>query len=145
MIREFRMANFEWRMFYLHSPLVIRHSAFSLVELIISLGILSVGLVGAMRVFPIGLQASARSEMSSRATMAAQRILESLKLRSCEDLTPETTTVEEFTVTTRLGQPDLAHLVDPARLKTLEAMVAWTQEGRPRSLTFVTYVRCGAS
>ena len=120
----------------------IPQSAFSLVELIISLGILSVGLVGAMRVFPIGLRASARSEMSSRATMAAQRILESLKLRSCEDLTQETTTVEEFTVTTRLGQPDLAHLVDPARLKTLEAMVAWTQEGRPRALTFVTYVRC---
>ncbi len=127
-----------------HSALRTPHSAFSLVELIISLGILSVGLVGAMRVFPIGLQASARSEMSSRATMAAQRILESLKLRSCEDLTPETTTVEEFTVTTRLGQPDLAHLVDPARLKTLEAMVAWTQEGRPRALTFVTYVRCKA-
>ena len=104
--------------------------------------LVSVGLVGAMRVFPVGLQASARSRMSSRATMAAQRMLESLKLRSCEDVTEDTTTLEEFTVTTRVGEPDLPHLVDPARLKMLEATVAWTQEGRPRALTFVTYVRC---
>ena len=140
--RTLRISDFGFRIFGFQSAIRNPQSAFSLVELVISLGILSVGLVGAMRVFPIGLQASARSRMSSRATMAAQRILESLKLRSCEDLTQDTTTVEEFTVTTRLGQPDLAHLVDPARLKTLEAVVAWTQEGRPRALTFVTYIRC---
>ena len=123
-------------------PRVLAHGGFSLVELVISLGILSVGIVGAMRVFPVGLQASARSKMSSRATMAAQRTLESLKLKSCETLTDAETTAEEFTVTTTVGQPDLPHLVDPARLKTIATTVSWTQDGRHRALTFVTYVRC---
>ena len=120
-------------------------AGFSLVEIVISLGILSVGLVGAMRVFPVGLQASARSEMSSRATMAAQRTLESLKLKSCETLADEQASVEEFTVTTRIGQPVLEHLSDPTRLKTIETAVTWTQAGRPKTLTFVTYVRCQSS
>ena len=55
-------------------------TGFSLIELVIAMGILSVGLVGAMRVFPIGLRASQRSELSSRAAIAAQRTLESVKL-----------------------------------------------------------------
>ena len=117
-------------------------AGFSLVEIVISLGILSVGLVGAMRVFPVGLQASARSEMSSRATMAAQRTLESLKLQPCAALADGQVSVAEFTVATRVGQPTLEHLSDSSRLKTVEVVVTWTQAGRPKTLTFVTYIRC---
>ncbi|MBI3331269.1 MAG: type II secretion system protein, partial [Candidatus Omnitrophica bacterium] len=61
-------------------------SAFSLVELLISMAILSVGLVGAMRVFPMGLRASVRAELHSRAALAAQRTIESLKLEPWEAL-----------------------------------------------------------
>ena len=111
-------------------------------ELVIALAILSVGLVGSMRVFPVGLRASIHSEMSSRAAIAAQRILESLKLKSCQALTDEHARVEGFTVTTHLSQPHLTQLVDPARLKAVEATVEWEQDGRSRALSFVTYVRC---
>lgn len=111
-------------------------------ELIISLGILAVGLVGAMRVFPIGLKASQRSEMSSRAAIAAQRTIESLKLASCDGMADGEASVDGFTVTTRLSQPESLRLVDPARLKTVDTAVEWTQDGRPRALTFITYVRC---
>ena len=50
--------------------------AFSLVELVIAMAILGVGIVGAMRVFPIGLRASRRAEVRSRAVIVAQRTLE---------------------------------------------------------------------
>ena len=134
--------NAEFGIVIFHSPFPIPHSAFSLVELVISLGILAVGLVGAMRVFPVGLQASARSEMTSRATMAAQRSIESLKLQPCEALTPHEESSEDFTVTTHIGQPVLSHLSDPTRLKSLETTVAWMQAEQPRTLTFFTYVHC---
>ena len=120
-----------------------KHLAFSLVELVISMAILSVGIVGAMRVFPVGLRASQRSEMSSRATIVAQRTIDSLKLNTWDELIEGETTREEgdFTVSTRITPPNPERLVDPNRLKCLEVTVRWQEESRPRQLTVMTYVR----
>ena len=117
--------------------------AFSLIELVISLGVLSVGLVGAMRVFPVGLRASRRAEQASRATIVAQRTIESLKLKAWDELADGEATAEAegFDVTTRIGPTSVERLVDPSVLKTVEVRVAWSQDGRPRALAFVTYVR----
>jgi prepilin-type N-terminal cleavage/methylation domain-containing protein len=116
--------------------------AFSLIELVISMAILSVGLVGAMRVFPVGLRASQRAELNSRAAIVAQRTIESLKLKPWEELAEETAVEEDgFDVTTRISRPNVEHLVDPTRLKAIEVTVRSMQNGRPRELTFVTYVR----
>ena len=118
--------------------------AFSLIELVIAMAILSVGLVGAMRVFPLGLRASQRAEVNSRAAIAAQRAIESLKLRPWDELKEGETTVTEggFDVTTRISRPTLDDLVDPTRLKAVEVHVRSMQEGAPpRELTFITYVR----
>ena len=117
--------------------------AFSLIELVISMAILSIGLLGAMPVFPIGLRASQRAELRSRATITAQRTIESLKLKSWDELVVGDSTVEDgdFSVTTRVAQPSVEHLVDASRLKAIEVTVRWTQDQRPRQLTFVTYVR----
>lgn len=114
-----------------------------MIEIVISLAILSVGLVGAMRVFPVGLRASQRAEMISRAAITAQRTVESLKLSSWDELAEGETTVDdgEFQITTRIGSPDVEELVDPARLKAIEVVVQWQQDGRPRAITLVTYVR----
>jgi prepilin-type N-terminal cleavage/methylation domain-containing protein len=117
---------------------------FSLIELIIAMAILSVGLVGAMRVFPVGLQASQRAKVNSRAVMAAQRILESLKLKPWDELVegqPTTQQEDGFSVTVYLTRPDLEYLIDPTRLKTAQVIVRSVQEGRLREMTFVTYVR----
>ena len=118
-------------------------NAFSLIELIISMAILSIGLLAGMRVFPVGLGASKRAEMRSRAAFAAQRTIESLKLTPWEDLAEgETTTdADGFNVTTRISQPSLEELVDPTRLKAVEVTVQWTQDRRSRTLTFLTYLR----
>ena len=116
---------------------------FSLIELIIALGILSVGLVGAIRVFPLGLRASQRTEMSSRATILAQRTLEELKLTPWATLQDgETVRKEEtFDVVTRITTGPLEDLVDPTRLKQVMVTVHWDQDHRSRALTFVTYLR----
>ena len=116
---------------------------FSLIELVISMAILSIGIVGAMRVFPVGLRASQRSELNSRATIAAQRTIESLKLKPWNELADGETTVsgDGFDVATRVSQPQVEHLADPTRLKIVEVTVRWLQDGRPRELAFVTYLR----
>ena len=119
-------------------------NAFSLIELVISMGILSVGLVGAMRVFPIGLRASQRSELSSRAAIAAQRTLESVKLTPWSELAEGETAAPagDLQLTTRVGRPNLAEpLVDPGRLKQVEITVRSIQATRSRPLTFITYLR----
>ena len=108
------------------------------------MGILSVGLVGAMRVFPMGLRASHRSEISSRAVIAAQRTLESIKLKPWAELAEGETAVQEsdLEITTRISQPELAEpLAEPDRLKRIEVRVRAPQAAdRVRSLTFVTYL-----
>ena len=143
MIRQFGIRNSEFGISVFHSAFRIPHSAFSLVELIISMAILSVGMVGAMRVFPIGLRASQRAEWHSRAALVAQRVIESLKLEPWDALAEGETTSEEegFSVTTRISQPAPEDLVDPGRLKAVEVTVQFTQDGRERRLVFITYVR----
>ena len=115
---------------------------FSLVEVVVSLAILSVGLLVAMRVFPVGLRASQRSERSSRAVMAAQRTIESLKLKPWSELAEGTTSTIDgpYTITVRLAVSAAAELSDPSKLKAVEVIVAWEEDGRPRQATFVTHL-----
>jgi hypothetical protein len=53
--------------------------------------------------------------------------------------------VDGFTVSTRVVEPSLEHLADPARLKQLNVTIAWMVEQQPRQLLFVTYLRCEVS
>ena len=113
-----------------------------MIELVIAIGILSVGLVGAIRVFPVGLRASQRAAMMSRGTLAIQRTLEALKLKPWEELAPGRSVQREepFDITVAIDEPQLEHLVDPGRLKRIAVTAGWLQEGRQRSLTAVTYI-----
>ena len=127
------------------SPEPRADKGFSLVELVISMAILAVGLVGAMRVFPIGLRASQRAEVRSRVGIVAQRTLESLKLKPCSELEEGEATAEGFAVTTRIVEPDLGPFVDPARLKAVEVMIGPAKDGGGAGVTFMTYFRCPPS
>jgi Tfp pilus assembly protein PilV len=122
--------------------------AFSLIELVISMGILSVGLVGAMRVFPMGLRASLRSEISSRSAIAAQKALESIKIQAWADLPAGERTMQDgdLQVTTRIANPELeVPLADPQRLKRVEVTIRPLQGQAGRAWTFVTYLRRDSS
>ncbi len=122
-------------------------NGFSLVELIIALSILGIGLIGAMRVFPVGLKASQRSELRSRAAFIAQRTLETLKVTSWDLLTDGETREEQkpFTVVTTIGSTEVEHVADPAALKRIEVSIEWMQEGKLRMLNVATYIRRQAS
>lgn len=108
---------------------------------------MAVGLVGAMRVFPLGLRASQQTEMSSRGTILAQQTLERSKLLPWDQLKPGDTTQQDggFDVRTSIGSPAVDGLVDPARLKSITVTVRWPQNDRTRELSFVTYSWGGAS
>lgn len=116
--------------------------AFSLIEVVISMAILSIGLVGAIRVFPVGLRASQRAEQASLATLAAERTLESWKLKSWAELAPGETVIKQgsFDITVSVDQPAPEGLVDPASLRRISITVNWSGEGRPRSFSVVTYL-----
>lgn len=116
---------------------------FSLVEIIIALSILGIGLIGAMRVFPVGLRASQRSELRSRAAFIAQRAIETVKVSPWEQIKDGETRLEQkpFVVITTISPAEVERLADSFALKRVEVSIEWTQEGRPRSLTVATYVR----
>ena len=140
---EFGMRNSEFGIAVFHSAFRIPHSAFSLVELVIAIAILSVGLVGALRVFPVGLRASQRSELNSRAAIVAQRTLESLKLKPWSLLADGETSaeVEGMRVTSRIRSIAPVPLTDATLLKVLEVAVQTMQQGSTSTLTVATYLR----
>ncbi len=109
----------------------------------IALGILAVGILGAVRVFPVGLRASQQAERISRATLLAQRTIESLKLKSWDELAAGQTVEQDeiFASTVTIDQPNVEGLVDPAALKRISVTMAWTQQGHPKTLSLMTYVR----
>ena len=120
-----------------------RALAFSLVELVIALSILGIGLIGAMRVFPVGLKASQRAESRSRAAFIAQQTLESLKVTAWDKLKAGETRQEQkpFVIVTSVSSPELEHVTNHSTLKQVEVSVEWTQDGKPRTLSIMTYLR----
>ena len=122
--------------------------AFSLVELVIALAVLTVGLVGAIRVFPVGLRASQRAEWQSRAALLAQRTLESAKLAPWDTLvvgSEEDAQDGPFSVRTRVRAPLLEGVTDATAVKAVEVTVEWRQDGRAREIVFLTFLWRGAS
>jgi len=123
------------------SPVSCKNLGFTLIELLIAMSILSVGIVGAMQVFPVGLKASQRSKMKSRAALVAQRSIEFLKLKSWDDLVEgeSSETIDEFEVTSRIRLLSFESFIDSSRMKAFEVEVGWTENDRARRLVFVTY------
>ncbi|NJK91601.1 MAG: hypothetical protein HC904_07125 [Blastochloris sp.] len=58
----------------LNSPLGDRRSGFSLIEIVVAMGILTFSLVGLLALFPVALQTAADSKSETRITQIAQSI-----------------------------------------------------------------------
>ncbi|MBI3323750.1 MAG: hypothetical protein HYZ92_00530 [Candidatus Omnitrophica bacterium] len=106
------------------------------------MAILSIGLIGAIRVFPVGLRASQRSEQASLAALAAERTMESWKLKTRAELSPGEAVIRQgpFEITVSVDQPEIKELVDASTLRRISVAVTWLQDGRPRSFGVVSLV-----
>jgi len=123
-----------------------RQKGFSLLELIIAIGVLAVGLVGILQIFPVGLRASYRSGMVTKATFLAQNRIEEVKIAGFDAITE---LPPKIVLSGTEGDFDWEIFIDEAYLEGLDSSddlrkvtvtVRWVERNRPRSKDFITYV-----
>ena len=123
-----------------------RARGFSLIELVVALGLLGVGLVGVVRLFPVGLRASKRSEVISKATLLAQQQLEEIKTFGFDALTatpppfPLAGTAGAYQWLVTIDEVEPPGLPRPNDLRAVIVKVHWPESGQTRSIGLVTYV-----
>ncbi|MCQ9208005.1 MAG: type II secretion system GspH family protein [Omnitrophica bacterium] len=122
-----------------------RSSAFTLIEIIMAMAILAVGIIGIVRLLPVGLRASKSSEMMSRAGFLAQEKMEELKLAGFEQLLapeePLEGEVGDYTWMASVSEVALKGLASSEDIRSLRLTVTWQEKGKTRSQDFVTYIR----
>jgi len=124
----------------------MNRKGFSLLELIIAIAILAVGLVGVMQIFPMGLRASRRSGMITKAAFLAQNRIEEVKMAGFEDITqlppkiPLSGTDGDFEWEMSIDEVTLDGLESSDDIRKLTVRVEWVDRDKTRSKDFVTYI-----
>ena len=117
---------------------------FTLIEVIMAMAIMAVGIIGVVRLLPVGLRASKSSEMMSRAAFLAQEKLEELKLAGFDALSAPDFPLEgeekDYSWTAQASEVSLEGLASTEDIRQLTLTVSWQEKGRPRSQDFVTYI-----
>nr|MBU1328647.1 type II secretion system GspH family protein [Candidatus Omnitrophota bacterium] len=123
-----------------------RNRGFSLLELIIAIAVLAVGLVGVLQIFPIGLRASQRAGMMTKASFLAQNKIEDVKLAGFDaiiELPPK------IPLSGKDGDLEWAIKINNISLEGVESSddmrkiivtVTWPERNTTRSKDFITYV-----
>ena len=119
---------------------------FSLLELIIAIAVLAIGLVGVLQIFPVGLRASYRSGMITKATFLAQNKIEEVKMAGFEAITelppkmPLSGTQGDFDWEIFIDEAELDGLESNDDIRKLTVIVSWVERQRTRSKDFITYI-----
>ncbi len=119
---------------------------FSLLELIIAIGVLAIGLVGILRIFPVGLRVSYRSGMVTKAAFLAKNKIEEVKMAGFEAVTqlppkmPLSGTEEQFEWEIFIDEVALDGLSSSDDVRKIIVTVSWIERNRTRSKDFITYV-----
>ncbi len=116
-------------------------SGFSLIEVVLALGILIIGLVAIVLLFPVGLRASREAGILSEATLLAQSRIEQIKTLGYDRLQEKQGSQGTFGWSTIEEEVTPDGVNDPSKLKKISVVVTWTQAGKERKETFVTMVR----
>lgn len=140
-------------MFMLSRPLAIENAkfpheerGFSLLELIIAVGVLAIGLVGVLQIFPVGLRASKRAGTITRAAFLAQNKMEEVKMAGFDAITelppriPLSGSESDFEWEIFIEEIGLDGLESSDDMRKVIITVTWTERGRERSKDFITYV-----
>jgi prepilin-type N-terminal cleavage/methylation domain-containing protein len=124
----------------------MRNKGFSLLELIIAIGVLAVGLVGILQIFPIGLRASQRAGMLTKAAFLAQNKIEEVKMSGFEAVTALPPKIQlsgsdgDFEWVISIDKVNLEGLTDNNDVRKITVTISWIERSRTRSKDFITYV-----
>ena len=119
---------------------------FTLIEIIMAMAILAIGIIGVVRLLPVGLRASKTSETMSRAAFLAQKKIEQLKLAGFDDLTAPEPSVplegeeEGYGWQAQISAVSLEGVNNPEDIRCLTLTVTWLEKANPRSQEFITYI-----
>ena len=111
-----------------------------------AMAIMAVGIIGVVRLLPVGLRASKSSEMTSKAAFLAQQQLEELKLAGFEALVSEEPSVPlageagNYSWQAEISEVSLSGLTSSEDIRQLNLIISWQQAGRTQSETFATYI-----
>ncbi|MBU3910996.1 MAG: prepilin-type N-terminal cleavage/methylation domain-containing protein [Candidatus Omnitrophica bacterium] len=119
---------------------------FSLLELIIAIGVLAVGLVGVLQIFPVGLRASQRAGMITKAAFLAQNKIEEIKMTGFDSITalppkiPLAGEDNDFEWEIAINELDLNGLDNNDDIRKVTVTVSWLDRSKKMSKDFITYV-----
>lgn len=119
---------------------------FSLLELVIAIAVLAVGLVGVLQVFPVGLRASQRAGMLTKAAFLAQNKIEDVKLTGFDALREEPPRIPlsgrdgDFEWKLTIEKPELEGIKNPDNIRKIILTISWPERTKTRSKEFVTYI-----
>jgi len=121
-------------------------SGFSLLELIIAIAVLAVGLVGVLQIFPIGLRASQRAGMMTKAAFLAQNKIEDVKLTGFDAITelppkiPLSGKDGDFEWNIKIDDVNLEGVENSSEMRKVTVILTWPERNTTRSKDFITYV-----
>ena len=119
---------------------------FSLLELIIAIAVLAIGLVGILQIFPIGLKASQRAGMMTKASFLAQNKIEDVKLAGFDAITelppkiPLSGKDGDFEWAVKIDNISLEGVESSDDMRKVTATLTWPEGNTTRSKDFITYV-----
>jgi len=124
----------------------MRNKGFSLLELIIAIGVLAIGLVGVLQIFPVGLRTSYRSGMLTKAAFLAQNKIEELKVAGLEAVTASPPEIPlsgrdgDFEWKTTIEGINLEGLESTDDIKKVIVTISWQERNKTKSEEFITYI-----
>ena len=119
---------------------------FSLLELIIAIAVLAVGLVGVLQIFPIGLRASQRAGIMTKAAFLAQNKIEDIKLAGFDAITelppkiPLSGKDGDFEWNIKIDDVNLEGVENSSEMRKVTVILTWPERNTTRSKEFITYV-----
>jgi prepilin-type N-terminal cleavage/methylation domain-containing protein len=118
---------------------------FTLLEVIISLVIFVMGVIAVVYLFPMGLKASKKAELTSLVSILAQKILEDTKSARFQAIDPLSPQIPlegtEGNLRWRISLRDVtAPGTEEKGLREVTLTIFWTEEGKERSRSFLIYV-----
>ena len=116
-----------------------RKRAFTLIEVVIALLVLTIGIVGVLTVLPVALKASKRAANMIQAPFFAQEKLEELKRDGYDALANEAETActnPKFSYKVEVG----SEMSPPGNLKQVTVTISWSEGNQDYDEEFTTLI-----